>query len=113
MGTAVVAAGFGLAIWARLHLGRNWSSHVVVKEGHALIRTGPYRLIRHPIYTGLLLAIAGTALAIGEWRGVFGFVFALLGILVRVRAEETRMSATFPEYERYRRETYALLPGVF
>lgn len=113
LGMAVVAAGFLLAIWARVHLGRNWSSHVVVKEDHALVRTGPYRAIRHPIYTGLLLAVAGTACAIGEWRGVFAFACVLFGILARVRAEEARMGETFPEYAAYKRESSALVPGLF
>src|SRR5262249_9463989 len=70
LGPALVVAGLGLAAWARAHLGANWSSQVVVKEDHALVRDGPYRLVRHPIYTGLLIAVLGTALAIGEWRGV-------------------------------------------
>ena len=113
LGTILVALGLGFAVWARLHLGRNWSSQVVVKEGHTLVRTGPYRRVRHPIYSGLLLALAGTALAIGEWRGVLALAFALLGILLRVRAEEAQMRREFPDYERYRGQTRALIPHVF
>lgn len=113
LGTALVAAGLGFAAWARRHLGRNWSSRVVVKQGHALVRTGPYRRVRHPIYSGMLLAILGTALAIGEWRGFAALGCALAGILVRVRAEEARMGETFPEYAEYRRRSAALVPGVF
>jgi protein-S-isoprenylcysteine O-methyltransferase Ste14 len=67
-GTALVAAGLSFAVWARVHLAGNWSSRVVVKEDHALVRGGPYRWVRHPIYSGMLLGLAGTALAIGEWR---------------------------------------------
>jgi protein-S-isoprenylcysteine O-methyltransferase Ste14 len=113
VGTALVAAGLALAVWARVHLGRNWSGKVVVKVDHALIRTGPYRTIRHPIYTGLLLALFGTALAIGEWRGFLALALGLVGILFRVHAEETRMTETFPEYTAYKRESSALVPGVF
>jgi protein-S-isoprenylcysteine O-methyltransferase Ste14 len=113
IGTAMVAGGLGFAVWARVHLGRNWSSRVVVKEDHTLIRTGPYRHVRHPIYSGLLLALGGTALAIGEWRGVLAFGFALLGIVLRIRAEEVQMCREFPEYERYRKETAALIPLLF
>jgi protein-S-isoprenylcysteine O-methyltransferase Ste14 len=113
VGTALVAAGLALAVWARVHLGRNWSSKVVVKEDHALVRSGPYRRIRHPIYTGMLAALFGTALALGEWRGFLALLFALIGILFRVHAEETRMSETFPEYADYRRKSSALIPGVF
>jgi len=112
-GTALVAAGLALAVWARLHLGRNWSSKVVVKEDHALIRTGPYRTIRHPIYTGLLLALLRTALALGEWRGFLALICALIGILFRVRAEEARMGETFPEYADYKQKSSALVPGLY
>jgi protein-S-isoprenylcysteine O-methyltransferase Ste14 len=113
IGTAIVAAGIGYASWARVHLGRNWSSKVVVKEDHSLIRTGPYRLVRHPIYTGMLLALFGSALAVAEWRGFLALLFALIGVLFRVHAEETRMTQTFPEYTDYKRHSSTLVPGVF
>lgn len=113
IGTAMVAAGIGYASWARVHLGRNWSSKVVVKHDHALVRTGPYRLIRHPIYAGMLLALLGSALAVGEGRGFLAFLFALIGVLFRVYAEEARMTETFPEYAEYKRESSALVPRVF
>lgn len=113
IGTAIVAAGIGYASWARVHLGRNWSSKVVLKEDHVLIRTGPYRLVRHPIYAGMLLALLGSALAVGEWRGFLALVFALIGVLFRVRAEETRMTETFPEYADYKRQSSALVPGLY
>ena len=70
VGVALTAAGVAIAIWARWHLGTNWSGVVTLKEGHELIRTGPYRTIRHPIYTGILLAFLGTAVALGEVRGL-------------------------------------------
>src|SRR5262252_1164719 len=66
----ITAAGMLFTVWARIHIGRNWSGVVTIKEGHELIDTGPYALVRHPIYTGLLVAIFGSALARGEWRGV-------------------------------------------
>jgi protein-S-isoprenylcysteine O-methyltransferase Ste14 len=110
LGASMVAAGLGFAVWARRHLGRNWSGRVEVKKDHALVRTGPYRLVRHPIYSGLLFALAGTALAVGEWRGVPALAFAALGFLLRIRAEEAQMRRLFPEYERYRTQTAALIP---
>jgi protein-S-isoprenylcysteine O-methyltransferase Ste14 len=112
-GAVLVAAGLGFSVWARRHLGRSWSSSVVVKEDHALIRTGPYAHVRHPIYTGILLALLGTVLAIGEWRGVAAFALALLAFEWKSRAEERRMRETFPEYEQYRRQTASLIPFVY
>jgi protein-S-isoprenylcysteine O-methyltransferase Ste14 len=112
-GTILVAGGLAFAVWARLHLGRNWSATVTVKEDHTLIRTGPYRYVRHPIYTGLLLAFAGTALAIGEWRGILAFAIVLFAYMRKAQIEEERMSATFPEYEEYRHTTSALIPFVY
>ena len=113
LGGLFVLAGLALTVWARICLGRNWSGTVTVKQDHALVRTGPYALIRHPIYTGLLLALTGTTIAIGEWRGVLGVVCALAGFLWKIRVEESRMRQTFPEYERYRRQTAALLPLIY
>jgi protein-S-isoprenylcysteine O-methyltransferase Ste14 len=113
LGALLVAAGLGLALWARWCLGRNWSGVVTLKQDHALIRTGPYRIIRHPIYTGLLLALIGTAAAIGEWRGVLAVACALIGLLWKIGIEEGRMQQTFPEYEEYRRHTAALIPQLF
>ena len=113
LGTAMLAAGLGFSVWARRHLGRNWSARVVVKEDHALIRTGPYRYVRHPIYTGLLLAFLGSAVIVGEWRGLLGMAFFGLSFAVKSRQEEARMTEVFPEYEEYRRRTAALVPGVY
>jgi protein-S-isoprenylcysteine O-methyltransferase Ste14 len=113
VGTVLVAAGLGFSIWARRHLGRNWSAHVAVKEDHALIRTGPYKHLRHPIYTGILLAFLGTAVAIGEWRGILALPLALVAFVRKSRLEEERMQQTFPEYEKYRRDTAAIIPFVY
>jgi protein-S-isoprenylcysteine O-methyltransferase Ste14 len=113
LGTLLVAAGLGLASWARVHLGRNWSGTVTLKEGHTLVVSGPYGVVRHPIYTGLLFAFLGTALAIGEWRGLAAFALALFAFLYKSRAEEARMRETFPQYADYRRRTKALLPFIY
>ncbi|MGH7499748.1 MAG: methyltransferase family protein [Gemmatimonadales bacterium] len=113
LGPLLVAAGLGLAVWARRHLGRNWSTSVVVKEDHTLIRSGPYRHVRHPIYTGILLAFLGTALWIGEWRGLLAVPLMVLSFVLKSRAEERRMRETFPEYQQYERDTAALVPFVY
>jgi protein-S-isoprenylcysteine O-methyltransferase Ste14 len=113
LGTALLVLGLGLAVWARRHLGRNWSYQVVVKRDHALVRTGPYRSVRHPIYTGILLALAGMVLTIGEWRAIIGLALAVLSLVIKSRHEEARMRQTFPEYARYQRETAALVPYLY
>jgi protein-S-isoprenylcysteine O-methyltransferase Ste14 len=113
LGTALLALGLGLAVWARRHLGRNWSMHVVVKEGHTLIRTGPYRHVRHPIYSGILLGMLGMAIAIGEWRVLVGFGWMLLSFAIKSRQEERRMRETFTEYADYLRHTAAMIPYVY
>ena len=112
-GLAALALGLALAVWARHHLGANWSYSVTLKDHHTLIRSGPYCFVRHPIYSGLLLAIAGTALVIGEWRGLAALGIALGALIYKSRVEEKRMRATFPEYETYRRTTAALMPFVY
>lgn len=113
LGTLMLAIGLGFSVWARRHLGRNWSAHVVVKEDHALVRTGPYRFVRHPIYTGILLGMLGMALAIGEWRALVGLAAMVLSFAIKSRQEEGRMRETFPEYAEYQRETAALIPYVW
>ena len=113
LGALILAAGFAFAVWARVHLGRDWSGTVRLKEDHSLVTSGPYRFVRHPIYTGILLGFIGSALAFGEWRGILAILVILFGILVRCRAEEQAMRETFPEYEEYRRKTRALIPFVY
>lgn len=119
--TALLLAGMGLtllgllfAAWARWYLGRNWSGTVTVKEGHTLIVGGPYRWVRHPIYSGILAALVGTALVIGAAYGFIATALVLAGFIVKLRVEEARMRATFPgAYDGYCRRTARLLPGVY
>jgi protein-S-isoprenylcysteine O-methyltransferase Ste14 len=113
LGTVLLAAALGFTVWARRHLGRNWSASVVVKEDHALVRTGPYRYVRHPIYTGILLAFLGMVVALGEVRGLVALAFAATAFVVKSRAEEARMRATFPEYDSYAQQTSAIIPYVY
>jgi protein-S-isoprenylcysteine O-methyltransferase Ste14 len=112
-GLVLTAAGCAFAIWARLLLGGNWSSGVTVKQDHQLIRKGPYNIVRHPIYSGFLLGLAGTALALGEWRGLAGLALAGIGWGTKLRMEEEFMLAQFgAAYSGYRREVRALIPFI-
>jgi len=114
VGLAVETAGLFLAIWARRALGRNWSGEISIKFEHELIRIGPYRKLRHPIYTGLLAMYAGAALVTGEWLAIIGLAMALLAYGRKIGLEEVNLNAAFgAEYEAYRRESWALLPGLF
>jgi protein-S-isoprenylcysteine O-methyltransferase Ste14 len=113
VGAALTAAGLLFAIWARRHLGTNWSREVTVKQGHELITTGPYALVRHPIYTGLLLAIIGTAVAGGKWRGLVAVLLVLIAIWRKLKLEEKWMSERFGEtYQAYARRVAALVPHL-
>jgi protein-S-isoprenylcysteine O-methyltransferase Ste14 len=113
-GVAITLAGVTFAIWARVMLGRNWSGVITVKEGHTLVRSGPYRFVRHPIYTGMLTAVAGTALTHGSMRGVVALPFVALGFWLKTRTEEGFMVQEFGEdYRRYMHEVRALVPFVF
>src|SRR3954471_16589939 len=93
-GVALTALGILFTIWARVHIGRNWSARVVIKEQHELIRTVPYRFVRHPIYTGLLVAVGGTDLVSGEWRGLFALAFAIFGSPGRRRGKRLSCPAS-------------------
>ena len=114
LGDIVTAGGLGFAVWARLHLGRYWSGRITLKEGHRLIRTGPYRLTRHPIYTGFLTAVLGSALTLNELRGPLAFVIVLAAYFRKIHREEKTLKRAFgSEYETYRREVKALVPFMF
>jgi protein-S-isoprenylcysteine O-methyltransferase Ste14 len=88
LGVVLTAGGIAVASWARWHLGTNWSGVVALKQGHELIRTGPYRTIRHPIYTGILLALLGTALSFGELRALLAVAIAWSSFYIKARREE-------------------------
>jgi protein-S-isoprenylcysteine O-methyltransferase Ste14 len=112
-GVAVLAFGLGFSIWARRVLGRNWSGIVTVKQDHELVRSGPYRWVRHPIYTGLLIAFVGTAISRGEWRGVLAVLIVFAALWRKLKLEERWMIETFGDaYLRYRDEVRALIPFV-
>jgi protein-S-isoprenylcysteine O-methyltransferase len=109
----LTAIGIALAVWARFYIGQNWSSAVTIKVGHQLVRSGPYAWVRHPIYSGLLLAMIGTALALRESRGLVATVVLWLAFWLKSRMEEHFMLKAFgAEYEDYTRSTGALVPRL-
>jgi protein-S-isoprenylcysteine O-methyltransferase Ste14 len=111
LAAGITAAGLLFAIWARLHLGGNWSGTVTMKVGHELVRSGPYRWVRHPIYSGLLLAVLGTAMERRQVRGFVALALIYAGFFLKIRKEEQFMNTLFGAgYEEYRRATGALIP---
>ena len=102
LGLLLIVAGVLFACWARHILGSNWSSEVQLKQDHELIERGPYRYVRHPIYTGILLALLGTVVLLGEWRALVGFVIMFVSFWRKLRLEEAWLSEHFgPAYGEY------------
>jgi protein-S-isoprenylcysteine O-methyltransferase Ste14 len=110
--TAAVVAGFAFAWWARIHLGRLWSGSVTVKADHRVVDTGPYRLVRHPIYTGIILSAFALAAQSGRPACVLGAALIALGFTIKARFEERLLSAQLGEaaYGAYRARTPMLIP---
>jgi protein-S-isoprenylcysteine O-methyltransferase Ste14 len=114
-GIVLCAAGVALAIWARRILGKNWSGLPTLKEDHELIRRGPYRFVRHPIYSGIILATAGSVLALSPTLlGTLCILYAVAALRFKSLQEEKILARQFPnEYASYKREVRALIPFVY
>jgi protein-S-isoprenylcysteine O-methyltransferase Ste14 len=113
-GIALTTVGAAVAIWARYSIGQYWSARVTLKEGHRVIRSGPYAWVRHPIYTGMLLAAIGTALVIGEWRGVLAVVVIWAVHSRKALQEEALLTSELgEEYVSYRQSTGFLFPRLW
>ena len=113
LGAVLLLAGTAFTLWARAVLGTMWSGAVVAKEEHKLRTDGPYQITRHPIYTGMLGMLAGSALLAGLGHWLPALVLGVVVILVKLRLEERLMTETFPdEYEEYRRRVPQLIPGL-
>jgi protein-S-isoprenylcysteine O-methyltransferase Ste14 len=107
----VTAAGVAVAFWARFHLGANWSGVVTLKENHELIRSGPYRTIRHPIYTGILLAFLGNVVLVGQVRGLLGLAIIWASFYIKARREESFLAQEFgPNFNEHLQHTGMFLP---
>lgn len=111
---ALIVMGLAWTVWARKALGDNWSGRVTLKSGHELVRSGPYRWVRHPVYMGALLALLGSALASGKLSAMLGFLLAIAALVYKLRIEERWMSAQFgDQYRNYQSASWALLPFVY
>jgi protein-S-isoprenylcysteine O-methyltransferase Ste14 len=112
-GLVLCVLGLFTTIWARWTLAGNWSSDVTFKQNHELIKTGPYRFVRHPIYTGLLLLCLGTAIEIGKVRFWLALPLWSVGFWIKLKQEEKLMLQHFPhDYPAYRKQVNALVPFV-
>lgn len=111
IGAVITVAGLLFSIWARRHIGQNWSSAVTIKQNHELITSGPYAMVRHPIYTGLLFAFLGTAIALTQYRGLAAFLLIFFALWFKLRLEEKWMRSQFGDaYIAYSRRIAALVP---
>jgi protein-S-isoprenylcysteine O-methyltransferase Ste14 len=114
IGLSFCVAGAAVACWARYLLGENWSATVQLKDDQQLIMRGPYKIVRHPIYLGMLLLFVGNAVLVGDWRGVLAVVIVFLSFWRKLRLEERWLSGHFGEaYREYVARTHALLPGLY
>jgi len=111
LGFALALIGMAITIWARAVLGQFWSDRVIVQTDHQLVRTGPYAYMRHPIYSGVLLGVLGTALVLGQWRGLLAFVLLLTNYWIKAKREEQILSSRFSkEFCEHQSRAGFLLP---
>lgn len=112
-GVLLTACGLALAIWARAHLSANWSANIMIRAGHSLVRTGPYAHLRHPVYSGLLLAVSGTALAQGKWQGLLALAIVVAAFSIKAKREETLLRGEFgSEFDDHAQHAGFFLPRL-
>jgi protein-S-isoprenylcysteine O-methyltransferase Ste14 len=113
IGVVLCVAGLVVCIWARFTLGRNWSGIVTFKGGHELVTRGPYALVRHPIYTGLLTMFASTVIVLGHLAGIIAMPLVFVSIWIKLRHEERLMLEKFPDqYAAYQHRVKRLIPFI-
>jgi protein-S-isoprenylcysteine O-methyltransferase Ste14 len=113
IGAVLCCAGLALSIWARVTLGRNWSGTITLKEDHELIERGPYRLVRHPIYTGLITMFLATVIALGHVAGILGAALVFVSFWIKLGDEEKLMLKHFPDqYAAYQQRVKRIIPFV-
>jgi protein-S-isoprenylcysteine O-methyltransferase Ste14 len=113
IGLLVQASFFALAVWARRHLGRNWSAAITTKTDHRLVRSGPYGAVRHPIYTAMLGMFVGAAIVSGTPHALLAMAIVSIAYARKIRLEERHLRSVFGrEYDEYRASSHALIPWV-
>lgn len=113
VGLVLTAAGIAFAIWARVYLGMNWSASVTIRSGHELIGGGPYRFVRHPIYTGMIVGLAGTVLMVGEVRALVGFAVAIVSFYLKAKKEDAWLTREFgTQFNAYASHTGMFFPKI-
>ena len=113
LGLFLLALGLGFAIWARVHIGRNWGTPMTQKDDPELVTSGPYRLVRHPIYSGILVAGVGTVVAL-RWQWLIAVVLAGVYFVYSATVEERYLTEHFPDtYPAYKNSTKMLVPFIF
>src|SRR2546423_1436768 len=111
IGFTLAISGMAVAVWARISLGQYWSDKVVLKVDHQLIRSGPYARMRHPIYSGVLLGVAGSALVVNQWRGALALLLLLTNYAVKAKREDQILAAAFVEdFPEHKKRAGFLLP---
>jgi len=114
VGLVIQTVSVACAVWARRHLGSNWSGEVRIAHDHELVRSGPYRHVRHPIYTALVGMYIGTAIVSGQLHALAALAITLLAYWRKIRLEERALAEAFPtDHERYRRDTWAWIPRLY
>jgi protein-S-isoprenylcysteine O-methyltransferase Ste14 len=114
LGTVFAIVGVGFAIWSRQSLSNNWSRNVAILENQQFIHSGPYTIVRHPIYTGILLALLGSTLVSSTLGSLLGFVFAIISLWQKARMEEKLLITEFgQQYANYQRDVRFLIPLIY
>jgi len=113
IGLCLTVIGLSIAVWARRHLGKYWSGRITLKVDHQVIESGPYAFVRHPIYSGILLALFGTVISIGTAQSCIAIALRFVSFVLKLTLEERWLCAHLgTEYEEYRRRVKALIPCV-
>jgi protein-S-isoprenylcysteine O-methyltransferase Ste14 len=114
IGSVLCFMGVLIMVWAKEHLGKNWSGNVIIQQEHSLSRSGPYKYVRHPIYSGGLFAMFASAIIVGQIFGFIWVVFCIWGLNVKINKEEALLTKEFPnEYPIYKKQVKRLIPFIW